>query len=262
MFLQRHFCALFVSLSIIMTSFSVCYATNTFNPHMHEKLPTPRTSNDTTKFAKSLGGRASSLQEEVQHRPYWKAEVYPIVFGNAKAKHEILVFLDYASVYSENLWREVVQAAKSLNPHNVKIVVFAKSAEAYGTDLMGGGIWMAHIRPESAFDYFTFTLRAWNAAKEKQKAKGIVRPFMREYDAVGSNSDYPILYDYLHKVRPSIPSKDHVSIAQYAFNAGNVNGYQAEFAADYYDVASFPALVIDGDVLKKVNAESIVKAVQ
>ncbi len=262
MFLLRHLCAVFILSSMIMCSFSICYATNTFNPYIHEKLPTPKMSSDTTKFAKSLGGRASSLQEEVQHRPYWKAEVYPIIFGSAKAKHEILVFLDYASAYSENLWREVVQAAKSLNPQNVKIVVFAKSAEAYGTDLMGGGIWMAHIRPESALDYFTFTLRAWNVAKEKQKAKGQVRLFIREYDAVGSNSDYPILYDYLYKVRPSIPSKDHVGIAQYAFNAGNVNGYQAELAADYYDITSFPAIVIDGDVLKKISAGHIVKAVQ
>ncbi len=257
-------CASCVLAVMLLLVTSECYAEkpNAFNPYMFAELPKKKLSQDNAHMASSLGGRASSLQEEVMHRPYWKAEVYPIAFGSATASHEILVFLDYALKHSENIWHMVLQASKSLDPNQVKIVVFAKNSEPYGTELMGGGIWIAHVRPQYALDYFTYSLRRWNAAKDAQAAMGQTRPFVYEYDAVATATDFPILYSYLEKPALGIPSKDHLAIVQYAFDAGNVNMYQGVHAATFYGVNSFPAIVINGEVLSSVSAENILQALR
>ena len=103
-----------------------------FNPWRNATLPTSRAlSRDGDTILKSIGGQAQSIQGEARHRPHWREEIYPVVFGNVGAPHEILVLLDFAAPRSEQVWQEVLAACRSLNPKEVKVVVFGKSSELW-----------------------------------------------------------------------------------------------------------------------------------
>ena len=54
-----------------------------------------------------MGGRATSIEGEAAYRPQWKQELYPVLFGDPKAPHEVLVLLDFASPQSEKVWHDV-----------------------------------------------------------------------------------------------------------------------------------------------------------
>ncbi len=259
---MRQFFSCVLTLCLLSVSVIV-YAgdTNAYNPYMHSRLPSKQFSGESADLVESMGARASSLQEEARHRQLWKQEVYPVVFGEARAPSEIIFFLDYAKAESAALWGHIVTASRSLDPRTSKIVVMAKNSEQYGTELMGGGIWVAHNRPSSALEYFTYTLQRWNAAKNALAGKGLRRSFVYEYDATSSSSEQPILYSYLESVRPQIPTGQIPGIVKHAFDAGNVNMYQAVTASEAYDVDVFPAVVVNGRRLKNVSAQGILKAV-
>ncbi len=259
--MRQAFTFFFVISFLSVSALAYAGDTNDYNPYMNERLPTKQFRGESADLVESMGARASSLQEEARHRQLWKQEVYPIVFGEARAPHEIIFFLDYAKAESEALWLHIVTAARSLDPRMCKIVVMAKNSEHYGTELMGGGIWVAHNRPSSAMEYFTYTLQRWNTAKKNLTAKGVRRPFVYEYDATSSPTEQPILYSYLELVRPQVPAAQMPSIVKHAFDAGNINMYQAVTASEAYDVKTFPAVVVNGRRLKNVNAQAIVKAV-
>ncbi len=248
--------------SILLVDCAMAGEANLYNPYMHKRLPSQNLNNDSKDMAKSIGAKGSSLQDEASHRQYWRQEVYPLVFGNAVAANEIIVFIDYAHPNSEMVWAQVVQAVKNLNPQTNKVIVFAKNSEQYGTELTGGGIWVAHSRAPYAMDYFSYTLRRWNEVKRALQAAGIKRPFVYEYDATATKKDYPILYSYLNLVKPSLSAAEHAMVTKYAFDAGNVNMYQATMAATEYDVEQFPAVVVNGDSLDRVSAQSILDALK
>ncbi len=255
------YCFVAVFCVLLMHSFAMAGETNLFNPYLHDKLPAATLKGENADMARSLGGSSTSLQNETNYRKYWRQEVYPVVFGNAKAAHEILVFLDYTTPTSQQLWAQVVQATQSLSPQGVKIVVFAKSGEPYATELMGGGIWMAYSLPQNALDYYTYTLQSWNAAKQGLAAQGIQRRFVNEYDATVA-TELPILYRYLERVKSVVPAENHFDIVRYAFDAGNINMYQAGLAAQEYDVHHFPAVVVNGKLLSSPTAQNIVNALR
>ncbi len=236
--------------------------TNLFNPYFHTRLPSQSLSNDGAEMAKMLGASKSNLQDEVSYRQYWRNEVYPVVFGNVKSKNEVIVFIDYANLNSEFVWAQVLAASKMMDVQKNKIVVFAKNSEKYGTELMGGGIWVTYSRPAYGLDYFNYTLRKWNEVKRTLATKGITRPFVYEYDATAHKKDFPILYSYLSMLKPALTQTEYSHIMQYAFDAGNINMYQAAIAANQYGVENFPAVVVNGNILKKVNAQNIVEALQ
>ncbi len=228
-----------------------------FNPYLHAKLPSESLKGESAQMARSLGGKSSSLQDEVQYRKHWRQEVYPVVFGNAKAAHEVLVFLDYAVPQSQHVWAHVVQASHYMTAQDVHISVFARSKEPYAIELMGGGIWMAHSHPTYALDYYTHTLLRWNAAKQGLAAQGIRRPFVTEYDAT-EGMEIPILYAYLERV--GVHGSQQFSIVKYAFDAGNINMYQANIAAQHYGIQNFPAVVVNGKRIANVSAQNILDA--
>ncbi len=246
----------------MFASVAIAGEANLFNPYMHDRLPAQSLNNDGANMAKSLGGKNSNLQDEASHRQYFRQEVYPIVFGNAKSINELIVFIDYANKQSANLWSQVITASKTLNPQNCKIVVFAKNSEAYGTELMGGGIWIAYARAAYALDYFNYSLHRWNEVKQTLQARGVNRPFVYEYDATANKKEYPILYSYLTHVKPEIPQNDYMNITKYAFDAGNINMFQAVMAAKEYDVETFPAIVVNGKLLNEPSAQNIIAALQ
>ncbi len=257
---MRH-CLLVTFLLLSMGAVAFAGEVNIFNPYLHAKLPSAKLQGENAQMARSLGGSASSLQAETSHRKHWRQEVYPVVFGNAKAPHEIIVFLDYASPDSAQLWAQVVQASHNLAPQQVKIVVFGKSTEPYATELMGGGIWVAYSLPQKALEYYTYTLQRWNDAKQGLAARGIKRRFVNEYDAT-VGTEVPILYGYLERVQSLVPPSKHFPIVSGAFDAGNVNMYQAGLAAQEYDVKRFPAVVVNGKTLANVSAQSIINALR
>ncbi len=232
-----------------------------FNPYLSAKLPSGQLQGESAKMAQSLGGTSSNLQSEIHYRKFWRQEAYPVVFGNPQASHEVLVFLDYAIPQSQNLWAQVVQASQRMNAQHVKIAVFAKNTEPYGTELMGGGIWFAYSHPSLALDYYTYTLQAWNTAKQRLQAQGVRRAFVNEYDAT-AGSELPILYAYLERVQSMVPAQQHFDIVKYAFDAGNINMFQATLATQEYDVSSFPAVVINGQLLSSVSAQNILNALR
>ena len=266
---MRIFCCLPILLSLLLlgcsagaTSAKVSGGGNKYNPYLQTRLPGGSMLGDKEGMLQEMGARPATLQDEVQHRPHWKEEVYPVVFGNRQGTAEVLVFLDYAAPQSEAVWKEVVKATRSLDPKTTKVVVLGKSSEKYGIELMGGGIWASYMRPQAALQYFTQTLGRWNAVKAQQAKQGRTRPFTYEYDATAASTDQPILYNFLAQVQPPVPGKDHVSIVRYAYDAGNVNLFQAVSAAADYGVKSFPAVVVNDRLLSQPTAQTIVDAVK
>lgn len=235
---------------------------NQYNPYVQSRLPGGNVDEEKSKMLKDMGASASSLQDEVKYRPHWKEEVYPVVFGDRKSPNEVLVFIDYAVPQSETLWQEVVKATRQLNPQTTKVVVLGKNSEKYGTELTGGGIWASYMRPRAALQYFTDSLSRWNTVKAQQRRKGKPRPFVYEYDATVSSTDQPILYAFLGRVQPPVPDKDHVDIVRYAYDAGNVNLFQAVSAAQHYGVQNFPTVVVNGSIISQPTAQKIVDAVK
>ena len=239
---------------------------NLFNPWMQNTLPNTRElSADGRVMVGGMGGAAQSIQREAAHRAHWKEEVYPIVYGNRQAPHEILVLLDFASPDSEKVWAQVRKAARSLSEDQTKIVVFGNSKETYGTDLMGLAIWIAYSRPAQAMPYLDHALQSWNAVKAAQrKTRGKAVPFRTEYDATVKASDFPIHYSYLSRLNPPVPAAQQPDVARYCYDAGNVNMYQAAQLARYYGVRTLPAVIVDGRVLPEGdrNAADILAALK
>jgi hypothetical protein len=237
--------------------------TNAFNPYMQSELPNLRgTTGEGRQMLGHLGGKVQSIEEEARHRKNWRDELYPVVFGDKKAPHEIIVVLNFAEPACENLWKAVVSASKSLSPKQCKIVVFGKSSENYGTDLMGLAIWLAHSRPGKAMPYLTYALGRWNAVKAAQKSSGTIKSFTNEYDATATSHDYPIHYGYLMQLNPPVPTKQEPAVAKYCYDAGNVNMYQAVQICQYYGVRKLPAVIVDGKVLGKISTDTILSALK
>ena len=229
---------------------------NAFNPYLQKQLPNTRT---LSSEGRAFGGAAVSIEAEAAHRPHWREELYPVLFGRPTAPHEILVVLDYAKPQSRTMWHAVEQAVKSLSPEQCKVVVFARNSENYGTDLMGLAIWSAWARKGQGMSCLGQTLDAWHEAKAAQRSAGKSKPFNNEYDSAVGNG-YPIHYNWLMKQRPAISENDELQLVRYCYDAGNVNMYQAVQVMRYYGIASLPAMLVDGKALGNVTPASIVAA--
>ena len=230
---------------------------NAFNPYLQQNLPNTR---GLSIEGKAFGGQAVAIEAETAHRPHWREELYPVVFGRTTAPHEILVVLDFAKPQSNAVWQAVVQATASLSPEQCKVVVFAKNSENYGTDLMGLTIWNVWARKGQAMNCLSHVLKEWQAAKAAQRAQGKVKVFNNEYDSAVGNG-YPIHYNWLMGLRPAVSENDELHLSRYIYDAGNVNMYQAVQVIRFYGMASLPAVLIDGKALGTVSAQNIVAAV-
>lgn len=236
---------------------------NAFNPYMQAKLPNTREfSTEGQQMLGAMGGGQPTIEGEAAHRRNWREEVYPVVFGERTAPHEILVLLNFANPKSAEVWKAVTTASRSLSPQQCKIAVFGNSTENYGTDLMGLAIWIAHSRPGQAMPYLTYALDRWNEVKQAQRRAGTVKTFKNEYDATVTAADYPIHYAYLSRLKPPVPAADELNVAKYCYNAGNVNLYQTTQLCQYYGVRELPTVIVDGKVLGKVSADAILKALK
>lgn len=236
---------------------------NDFNPWLREKLPNTRQlSPDGQKMLGALGAKAQSIEGETKYRKNWRGEIYPVVFGEAKAPHEIIVVLNFSEPACEQLWQAVTEASKSLQPSQCKIVLYGKSDENYGTDLTGMAIWLAHSRKGQAMPWVTYALSHWNRSKAAQKSAGQVKRFTSEYDSAPTPHDFPIHTGYLPRIQPPIPANQELAVAKYCYDAGNVNMYQATQVCQYYGVKKLPAVIVDGRVLSKVSADSILAALR
>ncbi len=238
--------------------------TNIFNPFLNDTLPNLRkSSSEGRAMLETMGGNVPTISGEAAYRPQWKREAYPVFYGSPTAPHEVLVLLDFAAPQSEQIWKSVVEAARSFSPQQAKVAVFANSREYYGTDLMGLGIWISYSRPGQAMAYMTYALSAWNRAKAAQRAEGHVRSFNNEYDAVGKTGEYPIHYTYMTSMlRPPVSASQELAVTKYCYDAGNVNLYQAEQIAEYFKVQSLPAVIVDGKLLSSVSSAAILQAMQ
>lgn len=236
---------------------------NAFNPYMQAKLPNTRElTAEGQQMLGAMGGAVPTIEGEAAYRGNWREEIYPVVFGERTAPHEILVLLNFSSPRSAEVWKAVVKASRSLSPQQCKIAVFGNSTENYGTDLMGLAIWIAHSRPGQAMPYLTYALDRWNDVKAAQRRAGNVKTFKNEYDATANATDYPIHYGYLSRLRPPVPAADELEVAKYCYNAGNVNMYQTTQLCRYYGVSELPAVIVDGKPLGKVSADAILKALR
>ena len=238
-------------------------AANAFNPWMNQKLPNTRaSSSESQQMLAHLGATAQSIEGEAAHRKHWREEIYPIVFGSRTAPGEIIVLLDFAKTRSAEVWKNVVEASKSINPDTAKIVVFGHSGEPYGTDLMGLAIWISYSRPNQAMPYLTYALDRWNEVKEAQKRAGGAKKFTNEYDATASSTDFPIHYAYFKRLNPPVPASQELGLGKYCFDAGNVNMYQASQIASYYGVKSLPAVLVNGKILNNPEPAAILGALK
>lgn len=236
---------------------------NVFNPYLRESLPNTRSlSADGMKMLGQLGAKTQTIEGEAKHRKNWREELYPVVWGERKAPHEIIAVLDFSNPASQQVWSAVTNAAKQLNSKDCKIVVFGKSQENYGTDLMGMAIWLSYSRPGQAMPWLGYALARWNEIKNAQKSAGNVKKFTNEFDATASAHDYPIPFGYLNKLKPPLSPNQELAVARYCYDAGNVNMYQATQVCNYYGISSLPAVVVDGKVLGKVTADNIINAIK
>lgn len=229
---------------------------NAFNPYLQQVLPNTR---GLSSEGRAFGGTSVAIEAEVAHRPHWREELYPVVFGRTTAPHEILVVIDFAKPQSRTVWYAVEQATRSLSPEQCKVVVFAKNSENYGTDLMGLTIWNIWARKGQAMSCLGQMLNAWHEAKAAQRSAGSAKNFNNEYDSAVGNG-YPIHYNWLMKLRPPVSDNDELRIVRYSYDAGNVNMYQAVQVMRYYGIASLPAVLVDGKTIRKITSDSIVNA--
>lgn len=236
---------------------------NVFNPWINSKLPNTREHNaETMQMLQHMGAAELRIEKEAMHRKSWREEIYPVVFGNKDARGEIIAVLDFADRKSAQIWKDVMDASKSINSNDCKIVVFGKNTEPYGTDLTGLAIWIAYSRPNQAMQYLEYALNRWNDVKDSQKSQGTVKKFVNEYDATAKSSDYPIHYSYYSRLKPPVPSDQEMTVGRYCFDAGNVNMYQATQVCKYYNIKSLPAVVVNGRLLNKVSKTAILNALK
>ncbi|MDD2967900.1 MAG: hypothetical protein PHN64_10565 [Desulfovibrionaceae bacterium] len=261
-------CLLFFCLAAFVLAPSAALAgkANAFNPFVNSTLPNMRAPSAEDKSAmQAFGAHETTLQKEAAYRNTWKAELYPVLWGKAQAAGEILVLLDFSQPASEQVWQAALQASKKLDPAQNKLVLFGQSREQYATDLLGLGIWIASMRDgKQAADYMTFALHRWNEVKKGQRAAGHSKPFTNEYDAVLSDTELPLHYAYMKKIRPAIAEPDELPLAKYCYEAGGVNVYQTTQIRQYYGVQALPAVVVNGTVLeaKAITPEAIYKLAQ
>lgn len=251
--------------TVAATGAAAAGGANLFNPWMQEKLPNTRELSDAGQaMLPQMGGSAQRIEKEAAYRDHWREEIYPVVFGDKKAPHELMVLLDFANPASAALWDRVVEASRSLNPSQTKIVVFANSRENYGTDLMGLAIWISYERKGQAMAYLTYALDRWNEVKAGQKkTRGKAIPFTNEYDATVQSTDFPIHYAYLQKLNPPVPASREMDVTSYCYDAGSVNMYQAVQLTRYYKLSGLPALIADGRVIPaSSSASAIVSALR
>lgn len=236
---------------------------NVFNPYMQTRLPNTRgLTAEGQQMLGNIGGDVPTIEGESAYRKNWREEIYPVVFGDRQAPHEILVLLNFSNPKSIEVWKAVVAASRSISPKQCKIAVFANSNENYGTDLMGLAIWIAHSRPGQAMPFLTYALERWNEVKTAQRRAGSVKSFKNEYDATVLPTDYPIHYAYFSRLKPPVPAADELNVAKYCYDAGNVNMYQTTQLCRYYGISELPAVVVDGKALNKVSADAILKALK
>lgn len=242
---------------------SISGGANDFNPYMREKLPNTRQlSSESSRMLDELGGHAQSIEGEARHRKNWREEIYPVVFGDKKAPHEIIVILNFSEPACEQLWSAVVEASRSLQPNQCKIVFYGKSDENYGIDLTGLAIWLAHSRKGQAIPWVSYALSKWNSSKAAQKSTGKVKKFTNEYDSAAKPGDLPIMHSYLARIQPPVPANQELALSKYCYDAGNINMYQATQICKYYGVKKLPAIIVDGKVLGNVSADGILAALQ
>ncbi len=223
---------------------------NAFNPYLQKRLPVTRAvSQENEKLLKHLNAVPTTLQDEVAHRKTWKEEVYPVYWGEAKARNEVLVLLDPAKPQSQALWANVVAAIPKMSAKDAKVVVMGNSSEPFGTDVMGLGVWIAHSRKQEAIPYMTFALQRWNNAKAAQQKQGGVKRFVNEFDAVAHVREQPIHYAYMNAMKPPVAMERQLATVKDAYNAGVVNAFAAEEMRLYYKTGGFPALLVNGKAL-------------
>ena len=90
----------------------------------------------------------------------------------------------------------------------------------------------------------------------------VIESFVTEYDAVASPTDDPMVFQGMSRLNPPVPESQQCDVAQYVYDAGNVNLFQASEAAKYYSVKRLPAVVVDGRVLSSPSASAITGAVK
>jgi hypothetical protein len=142
---------------------------NLFNPFLRQSLPNLRAgSPEAVAMINQLGGKVTSIEGEAAYRPQWKTEVYPVVFGDPKAPHEVLVLLDFAAPDSARVWRAASEAARSCR-RPVQDCRFCQQQRILRHGLMGMAIWIVHNRPGQAMPYLTYALERWTASRRAEK---------------------------------------------------------------------------------------------
>lgn len=235
---------------------------NQYNPYVQSRLPAATPSEDIMQGIEKMGGKTTTIQDEASHRKYWKEELYPVVFGDKKAPNTIMVLLDYASPQSQQVWNDVVQAVSRMDPNKVQVVVFGNSNEQYGTELMGYGIWVSIMRPKQAMAYYSYTLGQWNDVKRRQAMRGKVRNFQYEFDGIAGDTEMPFVHPFMERLNPPVPHKQQSELLDYAYDAGNVNMYQAVEVKNYYGVQQLPAVIVNDSVLGQVTVANILNALK
>ena len=134
-----------------------------FNPYVQKTFPSSFTpKGKSAQILNALGGEPQSILTDTAYRPHNREELYPVLFGDRRAPHEILVFLDFSEPSSATVWKAVRKAMSSLSPSQARVVLLASNREPYGMDMTGLVIWASYSRsPEQAADCLTWALDRW-----------------------------------------------------------------------------------------------------
>ena len=234
-----------------------CADAQAFDPYLHSEFPNSRKpKGEAAEMLRKLGGRPHDIAAEAGWRRHWREEVYPVLFGDPKAPHEILVMIDFASPKTRAVWGAVKGAMARLNPSQAKVVLFSDSSELYAYDMTGLVLWANINRRGKGAETLDWALAAWDKAKAKKRGK----KFISEYDSVSSRTELPMVFQGMRRL--GVSEAEECKVADYAYEAGTVNMFQTGQAKRYYGVKSLPAVVVDGRVMDQPSADAIVKAVQ
>ena len=233
-----------------------------FNPYAGHRLPNSHDpKGENAEVLKAIGGARQSIEADGAYRPHWREEVYPIVFGSRSSPNEVIAVLDFAKPESERVWK-AVRAAATKSRGRARVVLFGLNSELYGMDLTGLAIWACMNRPDQAGDYVSWALSRWNEIKAFQRKTGRVRPFRDEYDGVTSKKDYPMLFTGLARLTPSVPEREQHAISLYAYEAGNMNMFQASEVCKFYRLQAVPSVIVNGRALSQVSESAILSALR
>ena len=93
-----------------------------FNPYVQKTFPSSFTpKGKSAQILNALGGEPQSILTDTAYRPHNREELYPVLFGDRRAPHEILVFLIFPNLRAPRCGRPSGKPCLPSAPHRPEL---------------------------------------------------------------------------------------------------------------------------------------------